>query len=193
MADMPQDPRQLARDILSGKISIEELARRQQQRRNIPPPQSSTNVPPTIRNIGTGPTALPSNSRSQQDPNGGSLPARIPMPRTEAQKNAPPPSQRTYQRPPVQVPRPQQQQSRRSTPPPPTKKSPAPQADSYSAVTQVANQPISESAVNTIVTGTLGASRVWKMLRSKPSLRAGIILSELLGPPVALREDRSRY
>ena len=41
MPDVPQDPRQLARDILSGKIKIEDLARqRQGQVRPVPPPQN---------------------------------------------------------------------------------------------------------------------------------------------------------
>ncbi len=33
MPEIPRDPRQLARDILSGKISVEDLAREQQRRR----------------------------------------------------------------------------------------------------------------------------------------------------------------
>lgn len=72
MADIPRDPRQLARDILAGKISIEDLAREQARRAGRAPGSPGAPMPQK-------------------------LPDRIPLPRP-----APPPPQRKPVHPPPQ-------------------------------------------------------------------------------------------
>jgi hypothetical protein len=106
MPDMPSDPRQLARDILAGKISIEELARQQARRRGMPapaPPKPMTRpaqrqVPTAAPPIQTIPSArhvptFPAR-RSGTQP-GRPVPATIRQPIPPQPPRAPVPSQ-TY-------------------------------------------------------------------------------------------------
>jgi len=176
MADVPRDPRQLARDILSGKIKIEDLARERQR-------QAGGVVPPV---------------------RGPQVPAKIPLPRPVQQPMARPPVVR-------QQPIPQRQPARQQVPARTGRQVPAPvpqrgrgpqmergdvavpakarealvvpagQAQAYAQPAEI--PPTVRQAVS-------GGRRMVlrEMLKSRQGIRQGILLAEVLGKPVGLRE-----
>jgi len=170
MPDVPRDPRQLARDILAGKVRIEDLARERQLR--------------------GGGAAAPGGA-------GQRMPPKIPLPRP-----APPPVQRAPARPvqrpmPQRMPMPQQRmpQPQRPMPPQPRaipvpaqRQAPRPQytVPPPQPVAPVA-EPLSEPAV--VTRAVRRPTRLSELVKSKHSLRQGILLAEVLGKPVALREE----
>ena len=78
MADLPKDPRQLARDILSGKISIEDLAREQARRKAGGLPSSRPAPPPPMQ--GSAPAPRPAARPAPIAPEEGTVPAAQRMP-----------------------------------------------------------------------------------------------------------------
>ncbi|HVX87026.1 MAG TPA: hypothetical protein VH253_19735 [Phycisphaerae bacterium] len=167
MADIPRDPRQLARDILAGKISLEDVAREQARRAGLPPPQ-----------------ARPGGIQRQK------LPDRIPLPRQLPQQpvRRPPPPQ------PVRQP-----QSRKAAPPapqrrpasrsfPPSGPPPAPPAANLPVPARQALAPLA-AAVPPVSPMRSSRSSIRQNLRTPATLRQAILLAEILGPPVALRES----
>ena len=166
MPDVPRDPRQLARDILSGKVRIEDLARERQMRGGMAPPG------------GAGPR----------------MPQKIPLPRP-----VPPPVQRVpVQRVPVRQPqrpmppqqRPLPQQAQRPIAVPAQRQAPRPQytVPPPQPVAVVA-EPLSEPAQ--VTRAVRRPTRLSELVKSKHALRQGILLAEVLGKPVALREERN--
>ena len=178
MPDVPRDPRQLARDILSGKVRIEDLARERQMRGGMAPPG------------GAGPR----------------MPQKIPLPRP-----VPPPVQRVpVQRVPVrqpQRPMPQQRMPQPQRPMPPQQRPLPQQAQRPIAVpaqrqaprpqytvpppqpVAVVAEPLSEPAQ--VTRAVRRPTRLSELVKSKHALRQGILLAEVLGKPVALREERN--
>jgi hypothetical protein len=191
MPEVPRDPRQLARDILSGKVTIEQLAREQQRQRaaqggaNVPPLQVRPPIPPPAQ-------------------------ARVPLPRPAA----PMPGQRPVMRPPPPPPRPMQRpaqgvpQQRRQIPaPPPAQRQPprGPQIQRQAAPQQLTRPATSGSAGQQPVTGAYAAPQgiqdarmptalgrgvtVRSFTKNRALLRQAIVMSEVLGKPLALRDD----
>src|SRR5207342_1609203 len=65
--DIPRDPRQLARDILSGKIKLEDLQRERQRQAGAAKPPSTAK--PEVRQVQIGPgTGRPVSSQMPQSP-----------------------------------------------------------------------------------------------------------------------------
>src|SRR4051812_3972918 len=106
MPDLPRDPRQLARDILSGKVRIEDLAKERQLRGpGIPPPRPPGDKIPLPRPAQRPPLQRPSAQPfpQQQRPQTRPLPPvrtspapRGPtggFPRPQSPRPAPPPVQ----------------------------------------------------------------------------------------------------
>jgi hypothetical protein len=161
MADIPKDPRQLARDILAGKISIEDLAREQARR--------------------AGRAAAPPGVPTPQK-----LPDRIPLPRPAQ----PPPAQRKPTAPAPQqsrrsAPSPQQPSRRKTGRTPPPVNLPPPARQQLVSAPQASMQ---EEAAPTAhrqnrPTGIQAA------LRTRGSLRQAILMAEILNKPVSLREE----
>jgi hypothetical protein len=175
MPEIPRDPRQLARDILSGKIKLEDLARERQRQQGgvVPPP----NAPP----------------RPRAD-------APIPLPRPpQAQPPIPPPQPaRPVARPPVSPPKPPKQKAPKvrqfpagtpvTVPPRQTPASPAanpnalpPSQEPYGEAAQVqsAARPKPLARDRTVRT----------MVKDRQSLRQAVVLAEILNKPLALRDD----
>jgi len=181
MADIPRDPRQLARDILAGKISIEDLARER------------------ARQAGAAGGAVPLPSKQPWTP-----PDKIPLPRTEpvqtpqasppppprpVARPTPPPSphipQRPVQRPPVAIQTPQRrpvqqpvQPMARVQSPPEIKPAEIPVAEETPTVSKTASQI------------TVGGAKldVSKIMKNRTALRQCLVMAEVLGKPLALRD-----
>ena len=158
MSQVPRDPRQLARDILSGKISIEELAREQARARGQKAPGLSPQMP----------------SQRPLAP----MPPPVQPPRPAMRAPAPAP-RRIPQAAPRQQPR-------------PTAVVRGPQIEIQSSQLSQPEQPSTtpppqQSAVHSArsVAAKAGLARA---VRNRTSLRQGIMLAEILGPPLALRE-----
>jgi hypothetical protein len=169
MSNVPRDPRQLARDILAGKISIEELAREQQRRR-------------------AGQQAAPRPQARPQE--------RVPMPRT-----APPVQpQRPVIRQATPFPaRPAQRPPQQSRPFPTTIPAPAPrqtqprpmpqqtQVESTTAAPQAAGEPL--KPLISLKPASAPRPAISRFFNTRASLRQGIIMAEILGKPVGLRDE----
>lgn len=159
MADVPKDPRQLARDILAGKISIEDLAREQAKRRGAPPPPP----PPQQQQRVPAPRPAP--------PPAASVP---PAPPPQPQRRVPPqqPTARPQQRKVREKPRDPlvvQQQAASSARRQQQQAAPAPEVASVAAVAR----PLPAAAA----------------LVNRQTLRQAVIAAEILGRPVGLRDD----
>ena len=165
MADVPRDPRQLARDILSGKVRIEDLARERQMRAG-----GGGGIKPV------GPAAR--------------APERIPLPRQAPLRPVPP--ARPVQRIPVPP-------VRRPVLAPPANQTPRmPMPVQQSRVVRAA--PVMAPAVAKVVASRppaaepprVGVPRrrvsVRDLVRSRTALRQGIVMAEVLGTPVGLRD-----
>ncbi len=162
MPDMPSDPRQLARDILAGKISIEDLAREQARRRGgqQPAPPRPMNrpviVPPAQPRMASPPI--------QTIPTVRQAPPIQPVRRPSPIQTSRPVAQPVRRQPNIEVRRPLTQPAtttrQRSVAPP--------------APVQTLVQPVS----------------IHGMLRDPRNRRRAIILSEILSPPLALREPK---
>lgn len=196
MADVPKDPRQLARDILSGKISIEDLARAQARARGgrvgpaaAPPlqqrpPMQQQPRPP----MQASPMPLAQAMPPQQRPVQQIQRIAAPMQRGPA----PLPQRRPLPAPRPQPPRPAQQQRRASTPLQVTVQPPAPTARSGGALAptraQVAVQDAAAAKVRTDIHKATPQARVRVMLKHRSTVREGILLAEILGPPASMRD-----
>ncbi|MGN6369942.1 MAG: hypothetical protein ACTHN5_16925 [Phycisphaerae bacterium] len=195
MPEVPRDPRQLARDILSGKISIEELAREQQRQRAAQ--AGGGNPPPPVQQPRMAP---------------GSPQARVPLPRPPVT----PPGVRPVLRPPPPPPRPVQRPVQKipQIPPAPRRQAPIPQrAPQLPArgpqiqrpapqqpITRPANVPITTQqqppagyempkGVADIRTAPMPARVTAQSIRgNRAALRNAILMAEILGKPLALRE-----
>ncbi|MCL2647093.1 MAG: hypothetical protein FWD61_08820 [Phycisphaerales bacterium] len=178
MADIPRDPRQLARDILAGKISIEELAREQARRGGAtggarvggPPPQQ-VRVPDRI--------PLPRPAPVQQ-----------PTPRPVARPVPPPIPQRPTPRPPVVITAPSRRPLQQPVKPVVTVRETPPVAPETRVGGRGEIPAVSKATSQT--TGGAGAGaklEVGKIMKNRMALRQCIVMAEVLGKPVALREE----
>ena len=171
MPEIPRDPRQLARDILAGKVRIEDLARERQMRgggggavpaprvpQMIPQPRP---VPPPVQRV---PVRQP---QRPMPPQQRSMPSQQrPMP----QRQMPAQQQRT-------IPMPQQRMPQR-----PQSVVAVPHAVPQAAAT-MPEPPVVARAVRK-------TAKLNELVLSKQALRQGILLAEVLGKPVALRDER---
>ena len=183
MADIPKDPRQLARDILAGKISIEDLAREQQRRR-----------------------AAAGGAAAAQPMPQANLPDRVPLPRLGNPPMPPPPQSTPPHRTPSAA-RPQQQP--RQFPPRPASARPAgPNIDRRPAppLTQRAAPPLAPAKIAPPQDNAYAAPASIQDARALPSgnprfdvrsiarnhntLRQSILMAEILAKPLSLRHDR---
>jgi hypothetical protein len=168
MADIPRDPRQLARDILAGKVRIEDLARERQMRAGGLPT-------PALRQ----PQAqVPASRQAPMPPPVRPAPLQRPAPRMPVQRPMMPQQARPVQRPMVvpvvrQVQRPLQV----TIAPSPTTTPP-----------QVVRPAVTPEPVAVAKAGPRPA-RIQELVKSKRALRQGILMAEILGKPIALRED----
>lgn len=178
MAEIPRDPRQLARDILSGKIKLEDL-QRERQRQGARPPPPSTPPPPR-----QAPTAPPPVMREQRPVKevpigpGTRMPEQV---RTQPQSGRPLPT--TVRG--GQFPGKGRSFPGKAPPPPP-----APPKRVETPIAPV--QAEYEQAHDVPAKAAKPARRAVKMkdlMKSRLAIRQGILLSEILGKPVALREE----
>jgi hypothetical protein len=168
MPELPRDPRQLARDILSGKVRIEDLARQRQLRG----PGGAGTADPRM------PDKIPlprSPQRVPQPPYQAPRPQQRPMPPVR-QTPAPRPSG-PYQRP--QPPRPMPPPVQRQVSRPPPAAAPQPQTMAPAAPAPGPGAPPRVVARRPV--------RMHQLVRSKLALRQGVLLAEILGPPVSER------
>ena len=165
MPDIPKDPRQLARDILAGRISLEDLAREQARRRSGPgaPVRPASNIP-------TSPDAR--------------VPAALPMQnRPQARPAARPPQQAQQRRPAPQAP------ARRPTaaaqpPRGPNFVMPAAAPPAAPAAAPAAPPQPSRTTPKQDARTSLLAS-----FKNRTTLRQGVLLAEILGKPLSLRDE----
>lgn len=169
MADIPQDPRQLARDILSGKIKLEDL-QREQQRRQAGAPK------PAARPAEDRPIPLPNMKRPQEAPPPANRQETIPMP-------APLPVPQKRQPAPQRRPIPQQQKKVRQEPPKPVRPMPPAEPARQTQATPPATVATSQAQKNAATTRNV----IKTAMRNPRSLRHAILLSEVLQPPVSMR------
>lgn len=169
MPDIPKDPRQLARDILAGKISLEDLAREQARRRgNVPGSPPPMARPPVAR---PAPASPGSESR---------MPAPVPM----------------QKRPPVQ---PAPQQQRRPAPQPPVRRPPPASARGPNIVVNTPAPPVATPAASVPAVASVAKPNAparkaaqasfLSTLKNRSTLRQGILIAEVLNKPVSLRDD----
>jgi hypothetical protein len=167
MPDIPRDPRQLARDILAGKISLEDVAREQARRAGVPPPQARPGAiqPQKL------PDRIPLPRQAPQQPARRTTPPPQPVRQPQARKSAPPP------------PAPQRRPASRSLPPsapPPAAQLPAPARQSLAPVGAAPASPIRPIRPR---------SSIRQALRTPATLRQAILLAEILNKPLGLRDD----
>jgi len=159
MPEIPRDPRQLARDILAGKISIEEIARQRQAR-------AASTAPRQIPK----PAIAPPVQRQTPQPQRPVQPA--PRPR------------------PAQAPQPQRRpQAPQARPQAPAPSSPPQPAMRPRAVTPEPPMPVTSIAVPQLSRYTSAPLNISSLTTSRQALRQAIIMAEILGPPVALRDN----
>ncbi len=170
MPDVPRDPRQLARDILSGKIKIEDLARERQARQGTPANLRSPAVP-TARVPNKVPLPRPASPAS-----------RAPMPQARPPLRPIPP--RPQQPPPGFPQRPVPQRPVVRTVLPPPVRPPIP-----TTVTQASPAVPSTSTRSAAAREAKPGVGLGALLRSRRAVRQGIILSEILGKPLSLRDE----
>ncbi len=201
MPEVPRDPRQLARDILSGKISIEELAREQQRQRaakagggNPAPPVQQPRVPPVspqarvpqprqpltppgVRSVPRPPPSPPPPPRPvQRQPQG--FPQMPPAQRrpTPAPQRAPQPQQ-PARGPQIQRPAPQQLLTRPANLPISQQQQPPAAYAMPQGVSDVRSAPLPPTISARDIKG------------NRTALRNAILMSEILAKPLALREE----
>ncbi|HVS70028.1 MAG TPA: hypothetical protein VHQ47_02105 [Phycisphaerae bacterium] len=165
MPDIPRDPRQLARDILAGKISLEDVAREQARRAGVPPPQARPGAiqPQKL------PDRIPLPRQIPQQPARRTTPPPQPVRQPQARKSAPtPPSQQR---------RPAPRSFPPSAPPPPPTL-PAPARQLLAAAASPAAPPAAQFSGN-----------LRSVLRRPATLRQAILLAEILNKPLALRDE----
>jgi len=186
MSQTPRDPRQLARDILSGKISIEDLAREQANRRAAGggPPAPPRQVPPPNYQR---PAPSPGLGSGQNMPPAQSMP-----PPQSAPRRAPAPA---YRPPPRQVQPPRQPARRpvqRATPRIAIRQPVAPPLPPQSLAAKLNVSVPTEAPVapTSAQPAMADAPRAISIL-NRASLRRAILLHEILSPPLALRDNKS--
>lgn len=183
-----RDPRQLARDILEGRISIDELRRQQQGgARQVTPPLTAP--PPT-------------------PPTANSLPQAVAMPQTQ-QSSAPPPlpvrNDNAAQRMPsaTQMPAPQRPIEIKTAPVVKIKKvkivtklAPPrePDADAGKVAPGKLATPLSQQQVDTQVNTNVApqTNNLQSLFRTRNQLARAIVTAEILGKPLALRDPYDR-
>jgi len=166
MPEIPRDPRQLARDILAGKVRIEDLQRERQMR-------AGGGAPPPPRPV-----------------------ARVPLPRPVPPPQKPiPPAQRPIQRGPFQQPpRPVPPLSRQAppevrVPPKITVRQTLPVTAEPSAPVRVMQDAPTLEATKAETKARRAGLRLNDLVKSKLALRQGILLAEVLGKPISLRVE----
>ncbi len=167
MPDIPRDPRQLARDILAGKVRIEDLQRERQLRggqgggagvpARIPLPRQA---PPLPRPVQRAPMP-PQRSMPQRQPSAPMPSARIPSAR---------------------MPMPARQSMPLTVPP---RTAPLRPTDQPAAAQPVQTPQATESVARSKRGLGLG-----ELVKSRQALRQGIMLAEVLGKPVSMRNER---
>jgi hypothetical protein len=176
MADIPRDPRQLARDILAGKVRIEDLAKERQRAAGIPAP-----LPRPVPERMPDKIPLPNMGR--------------PVPPPQARRPAPPPRPAQRQ-PPVKA-----KPLEKRRPPAPVAVPPVQRPTSPLLATPAASTPAREPALSAYAAASelkQAASDAHRekgtplaqLLRSPKSLKQAILLSEVLGKPVSMRDDQ---
>ena len=186
MAQLPRDPRQLARDILSGKVKLEDLAR--EKARQQMPGQMPGNIQPTARVPSPRPPPpLPAQRRPIQT--APPRPPAFPQQRPVQQPARIPPPAPARQQFPQRAP---QQPAVRRGPniqPPPRVKTES-MASRTAAADRQEVQDIKEAKIAAIRATPLNSGRaaIRQMLRNRQSVRTGILMSEILGPCKALRD-----
>jgi hypothetical protein len=174
MADIPRDPRQLARDILAGKVKIEDLARERQMRGGgMAAPQQQAKIP-LPRQV-----PAPSPPPMQRGPVRS---APMPMPQRPVPQQRPIPQQRVPQRP---LP----QQAQRTVPMPPPRQPAARPVLTVPAPTPVVPAVAQRQAAPVAAGPKTRATRLAELVQSKHALRQGSLLAEVLGKPKALRDE----
>jgi hypothetical protein len=198
MAELPRDPRQLAKDILSGKISIEDLAREQQRRRgvNVPPKQPEKYVPlPRVSQDATPPQ--PRSTMRQAPPPLGipqtpPRPAQRPQPRPVAARPAQPPRQQV---PRTRNPQPVRQAVRRTAEQ--TNQSTRMEVGRPLSSSKLSAQPAAGPGMTVAQPLSVEPSTIdpqtqrpmlLTLLRERNYLRQGILMAEILGPPRSLND-----
>jgi len=172
MPEIPRDPRQLARDILSGKIKLEDLQRERQRQAAVPPASAKQQVRQVPIGPGTGrpvssqmpsmPGARPPQTLSSQRPT-AFPPRQAPAPSARRQFPVPPPV--------------------RTVPPPkPARTETAPLAPVQKEYAQASDTPAKPAKA------ARKPARISEMVKSRQSLRQAVLLSEILGKPISLRD-----
>lgn len=213
MVDIPRDPRQLARDILSGKISIEDLAREQARRRSqaaggqTPLPQRPVTLPPGQQVRVPAPRPMPPVQTPRRSLGGGLMGGQSPgtesankesgvpaaLPQSAPQRQVP------TQRMPAPISRPPQPLRSRAQPPISTRpaiRTPVPQPPKVAATTRPAESAMAaatrqaDSAFGAKAAAVPLAQSIGKSLRNRAIARRAMLLSEILQPPLALRAER---
>ncbi len=182
MSQVPQDPRQLARDILSGKVKIEDLARMRQQRAG-GAPGGGAGTAGAGRPAGGGmqpiPVQRPMIRPPQQQVVQRMPPAQVKQVPVRGSVQTQRPVARQMGRSPQQVRGPQIVPARA---PATVRPVTAPLAPMQMEYKQAQDSPAKVAAV---VPKGFG---IKELLRDKRGLRQGILLAEVLGRPVGMRD-----
>ncbi len=209
MAELPSDPEQLARQILSGRVSIQQLAQEQARRRAAgqaqsairpsPSPGQAYAQPSPQRPPAAGAAASNKPSAYQQlrqpaRPAVRTVPFPAPPARaTTSPSSRPSPAARV---PPVASGRPRPGESTSRASQPPSKPGGAkPIAGGAKAATggataaSVQGPAAAKTPAPVPAPGTIVAA----MLQDRRYLRSAFILTEILGRPLALRRDSDEY
>ena len=192
MPDVPRDPRQLARDILSGKIPIEDLAREQARARGGAGSGGRVGPVPTPPPLQQrAPTPFQPRPPVQASP----MPQKMPMPVQRPMQRAPAsfPQRRPVPAPRPQPPRPVLPQGRSTGPLKVTAQPAAVSARSGGALAPTQAQVAAHDAAVATALSTLQQAtpqaQVRMMLKAGATVRQGILLAEILGPPAAMRDQ----
>ncbi len=164
MAEIPRDPRQLARDLLAGKISIQDVAKEQARRAGRLPGQQAQARPVIIQPPrAAAPTPAQREIVVQKQAN-----VQTPTRRPAVRQAAPPPPQA-------------RKPSRTPQPAPPVQ------------MPEVARQAIAAARQNSLLKQTprppAPDGGIRDALRARGGLRQAVLMAEILGKPLGLRED----
>jgi len=177
MADVPRDPRQLARDILSGKVKIEDLQRERQMRAGgAPQVPAKIPLPRPVQQPAQRP--IP-----QQRPAPLQRPAALPRPAARPVPQRGPVIVRQPQRP-VTVPAARMPAPARAAMPP----VPVQQPKSAQPMTAY-DLPTVLSSQAQVSAGAKKELRLHQLMRSSRAVRQGIMMAEILGKPLSLRDQ----
>jgi hypothetical protein len=218
VAELPSDPEQLARQILSGRVSIQQLAQEQARRRAAgqaqsairpsPPPgqayaQPSPPRPPAARAPTSNKPTAYQQPRQPVRPAVRTVPFPAPPPRgTKSPSSRSVPAARVRQ-PAVAPGRPRPGESTSRAPQPPGKPGGAKPIAGGAKPIAGGAKPATGGATAASVQGPAAAKTpapvpapgtiAAAMLQDRRYLRSAFILTEILGRPLALRRDSDEY